>query len=116
MPTKALKPCSWPGCPNLVKGGRCSDHRKEQDERPSAARRGYGRKWQAYSKWFLSQHPVCACGCGGKATDVDHIIPVSGPDDPLFWARDNHQALAHECHTRKTNQERGDKNLWRDLE
>lgn len=36
------------------------------------------------------------------ATEVDHIIPVTGPDDPLFWEESNHQPLTHECHSRKT--------------
>lgn len=49
---------------------------------------------------------VCACGCGQACTiengDIDHIIPVSGPNDPLFWQRSNHQPLIHGHHSRKT--------------
>jgi 5-methylcytosine-specific restriction endonuclease McrA len=32
---------------------------------------------------------------------VDHIKEVSGPYDPLFWDRSNHQALCFECHEKK---------------
>lgn len=39
------------------------------------------------------------------ATEVDHITPVSGPDDPLFWDDKNHQGLTHSCHSRKTMSE-----------
>ena len=84
-----------------------------QHDRPSSARRGYGRRWQKYREAFLADHPLCQCGtwccpfgCSRLATDVDHIQPVSGPDDPLFWEESNHQALAHECHSRKTGRER----------
>lgn len=70
--------------------------------RPNSAARGYGSRWRKYRLAFLSRHPVCACGCGHGATDVDHIKPVDGPDDPLFWDPKNHQPLTHECHSRKT--------------
>jgi len=74
-------------------------------QRPSSAKRGYGRRWQRYRLTFLASHPMCNCGCGYPATDVDHIIPVSGPDDQLFWDPDNHQALTHSCHSKKTRAE-----------
>jgi 5-methylcytosine-specific restriction protein A len=75
--------------------------------RPSAPRRGYGRKWQAYAKNFLRVHPFCACGCGRASECVDHIKAVSGPGDPLFWESSNHQALSNACHSRKTVLEDG---------
>ena len=74
-------------------------------QRPSAARRGYGRRWQRYRLSFLAEHPICDCGCGHPSTDLDHIIPATGPDDPLFWDPDNHQALTHKCHSKKTMKE-----------
>jgi 5-methylcytosine-specific restriction endonuclease McrA len=39
---------------------------------------------------------------------IDHIVPVTGPDDPRFWDMSNHQALcsrAHGCHDRKRQRE-----------
>lgn len=44
----------------------------------------------------------------GKLTEakhVDHILPVSGRDDPLFWDVSNHQPLCHACHSQKTAKE-----------
>jgi 5-methylcytosine-specific restriction protein A len=80
--------------------------------RKSAHERGYGARWQRYTKWFLAGHPICQCtdctvnGTIKAATDVDHVKPVSGPDDPLFWEPTNHQAMAHDCHARKTAREK----------
>jgi 5-methylcytosine-specific restriction protein A len=58
---------------------------------------------------YLAEHPLCVeCEREGRAeaaTDVDHIVPVTGPDDPLFWEESNHAALCHSCHSRKTARE-----------
>jgi len=40
------------------------------------------------------------------AVIVDHIFPVAGPGDPLFWPSWNHQGLCIACHNRKTAKER----------
>lgn len=37
---------------------------------------------------------------------VDHVIPVSGPDDPLFWDESNWQPLSNSCHGKKTIEDR----------
>ena len=99
--------------------------------RGSAHERGYGGRWQQYREWFLSQCPLCgdrpkvaqpllaapirpveefsrckAAGLVRAAVIVDHIIPVAGPGDPLFWAAWNHQGLCVACHNRKTARER----------
>ena len=79
----------------------------KQDNRPSAASRGYGRRWQRVSKAFLRKHPLCECqdckrlGEIKAATVVDHKIPHKG-DMKLFWNRNNWQAMAKECHDHKT--------------
>ena len=39
------------------------------------------------------------------ATDVDHIVRVSGPDDPRFFDETAVQSLCHACHARKTAME-----------
>jgi 5-methylcytosine-specific restriction protein A len=36
------------------------------------------------------------------ATDVDHVVPVSGPDDPRFLDFGQVQSLCHPCHSRKS--------------
>ena len=107
------KPCVHPGCMALVKGGgsRCSKHaqqdqREYDQQRGSAAKRGYGRRWQRYRASFLAEHPICS-RCGDVAEAVDHIQPVTGPDDPLFWEPTNHQGLCQSCHSSKTASEDG---------
>ncbi|MCK4609492.1 MAG: HNH endonuclease, partial [Gammaproteobacteria bacterium] len=43
--------------------------------RGSAAKRGYGRRWQRLRAAVLSTDPIC-CMCHSEvATVVDHIIP-----------------------------------------
>jgi 5-methylcytosine-specific restriction endonuclease McrA len=37
--------------------------------------------------------------------DLDHIHPVTGPDDPAFYDPANHQSLCHACHSAKTMSE-----------
>ena len=37
-----------------------------------------------------------------SATIVDHIIPIEGEADVLFWPASNHQSLCAACHGRKT--------------
>jgi len=83
-------------------------------QRGSAAKRGYGYRWQQYSKARLRRHPLCVgypLGMHGErvvmATQTDHIIAVRGPGDPLFWATDNHQSLCDTCHSSKTAIEDG---------
>lgn len=80
-----------------------------QDPRPSAAARGYGWRWQKTADGFLRKHPLCVhCDANGKITIarcVDHIVPITGAHDPLFWKRDNWQALCISCHSRKTMSE-----------
>jgi len=75
-------------------------------EFPHAAARGYGYRWQKYSRAFLARHPLCVrCRQAGRATPsecTDHIVPVTGPDDPGFWKPTNHQALCWRCHSVKT--------------
>lgn len=78
---------------------------KAAPQRPSAAKRGYGRGWQALRLSFLADHPLCV-ECRGRglvvaATEVDHVTPHKG-DPALFWNSGNLQGLCHTCHSRKT--------------
>ena len=118
MPNAPLKPCSKPGCGTLCEGGRCPEHRSEQRKQADAQRgnahqRGYGARWQAASKGWLREHPLCACPeCKEgelrytAATVVDHIIPHKG-DMVLFWDRNNWQSMSKTCHDKKTATEDG---------
>lgn len=90
----------------------------------SATARGYGYRWQKYTKQYKRDHPYCVAlhcyehnqifkkgqaqhcptckqslrVCGRPAQCVDHIVPVKGPDDPLFWTPHNHEGLCYSCH------------------
>ena len=105
VPKKCKKPCKHPGCPNLTDGLYCAEHQPLHPDRPSAAKRGYGSKWQRLSKAYLRRHPLCVrCKAQGRftaATVVDHIIPHRG-DPHLMWDESNWQALCKSCHDHKT--------------
>ena len=77
--------------------------------RGSSASRGYGGRWRKYRAVFLREHPLCvACQRAGRLTaalHVDHITPVDGDSDPLFWDESNHQGLCASCHSQKTAKE-----------
>lgn len=98
----------------LVSSSRCERHqvdiKRAEQERGSAAQRGYGRKWQAARAAFLAENPLCkACRDAGRktaASQVDHIVPHKG-DVSLFWRRSNWQALCGPCHSAKTAREDG---------
>lgn len=115
MPSKSLRPCSYPGCPELVKSGKCERHskqaqQKQDDRRGSANERGYNYRWQKARLTYLRQHPLCVeCERAGKivpATVVDHVTPHKG-DQSLFWDVSNWQSLCAYHHNLKTVQEDG---------
>ena len=114
MPTKKLvKPCAYPGCPTLHRGGLyCAKHiKKVGGIRAKTAEMGYGGEWRKARAKFLRAHPYCVCAdCKAagrrRATVVDHIIPHRG-DMTLFWDQTNWQAMASPCHNKKTFREDG---------
>ena len=118
MPRAAKRPCTYPGCGALTDDGRCGKHKRVEarlhdKQRGSAHARGYGARWQKASAAFLRAHPLCQCpecGEGELRTRVsqvtDHKIPHRG-DMALFWDSDNWQAMAKECHDKKTATEDG---------
>ena len=115
MPTRPLGPCGDPTCPERATNrGYCATHRaartaEYEEGRGSSSARGYDRKWRAYRTSFLGDLANLYCAgypgvgtCLKTSTEVDHIVPVKGPEDPLFWEPTNHQGLCHDCHSRKT--------------
>jgi 5-methylcytosine-specific restriction protein A len=102
MPTRL---CAEPRCPNpATYRGRCPTHSQQRERQTHPNKALYSSKrWQLTRRRVLFDHPICACGCGEVASDVDHIVPVEQGGDR--WARSNLQPLAHECHARKTRQE-----------
>jgi 5-methylcytosine-specific restriction enzyme A len=114
MANKALRFCLHPGCNALTTDRYCSAHQSDENEqralsdkkRGNANQRGYTYRWSKYSKWFLSQpgNQICKLhleGCTIVAECVDHIIAVTGPDDPNFFKRENHQSSCLRCNTKK---------------
>ena len=67
----ALTLCLEAGCPNLVKRGRCPEHRR----RPRRKNQTYStHQWRTTRARYLTTHPTSLC-CGAPTEDVDHIIP-----------------------------------------
>lgn len=107
---RALKPCSTPGCPELVPRGtsRCKACAAAADlARGTAAQRGYkGRGHARFRRAVLRRDPVCVlCGMA-VATVADHYPlsrrelaadPAADPDDPKHG-----RGLCPRCHSRET--------------
>ncbi|MCG3462960.1 HNH endonuclease [Xenorhabdus bovienii] len=113
MPWQPLKRCSYPNCRKRVKSGRCEQHqreaRRQQDkQRGTRTQQGYSNRWGRYRLQYLKANPLCVhCrqqDIYASATIVDHIIPIQGEADVLFWSEFNHQSLCPPCHNRKTIQ------------
>ncbi len=108
MPNKPPHQCNHYGCKNVTIDRFCAEHNKESKQfygidRESAAKRGYGSRWQKASKAYLRQHPICV-ECGQEADLVDHIKPHKG-DMVLFWKIENWQAMCDRCHNIKRQRE-----------
>jgi len=100
-----------PGAGEIRARDKRQRQRKLDKARGSAHARGYTRKWARYASGYLLRHPLCV-ECAEHERDqlaecVDHVQPVSGPDDPGFWDEANHQPLCWSCHSRKTAREDG---------
>ena len=59
----------------------------------------YSTRWRAARRCYLVKHPTC--GCGAKATVVDHVVPRAVAPE-LEWASSNWQPMCASCHARKT--------------
>jgi len=94
MPTKAKTHSE------LERERKGIEYERPRDNRPSAARRGYGSRWRKLRLMQLRRYPLCQWpGCNKPATDVDHIVPrASGGTDDA----DNLQSLCHAHHSVKT--------------
>ncbi len=97
--------CPHRGCTNRMP---CPTHTRT----PSTRAKPYNNtRWRKFRLAYLRQHPLCirclAQGITRAATDVDHITPVTGPDDPSFWTGP-FQALDRDCHREKTREDQRD--------
>lgn len=65
MPRSPKKPCKYPGCPKLTRGGYCLEHQRmvdkayEQYGRDKESKKRYGYKWRKIRSRFLQAHPLC---------------------------------------------------------
>ncbi len=108
MPKAAYRPCSKPGCPNLVRDGSyCDVHKQERArafQRDPKTQRLYDREWQRKRKLQLARHPWCQdCeeqGLFVEATDVHHEIRHQG--DRKKFIESPLRSLCHTCHSRHT--------------
>ena len=110
-----MRVCSEPGCPELTKAGKCSEHRKaarrrSERGRPSAVERGYGKAWRKTRTAFLRAFPTCI-DCGDVATVADHaprtradLIAQGAPDPDAF---EHLEPRCASCHSSKTGREDG---------
>ena len=93
MPTKPMRPCGWPGCPELVTRGYCERHAaivRQRDNERRAARRSTTVRDRVDKR----DGRVCVrCGAPGRAKH--HIIPLAegGADDER-----NVVTLCDRCH------------------
>ncbi|MCZ9839079.1 HNH endonuclease signature motif containing protein [Brachyspira hyodysenteriae] len=72
-----------------------------------AYKRYKSKKWRAFRESFLKENPICKnfAECHNFAEHVDHIKRIESEDDPLFYDKNNLQALCKRCHSRKTAKE-----------
>ena len=118
MPKRALRPCSQPGCPNLVQSGYCAEHRNLQIKHHILEhQRLYNhRAWDRLRAAQLAKEPWCA-DCLKEdiytpSTDVDHLEPHLG--DPVKFFTGKLQSLCKPHHSSKTLKEiksRGDRKV-----
>ena len=95
---QSWRPCTVPGCPELTLNTRCEDHKYARPQ---------GRRWARLRRAVLREFPECQLrfeGCTIWGTEVDHRVPLFVGGEP--WAWDNLQSVCHECHTKKSNEER----------
>lgn len=68
--------------------------------------RGYGVDWQRLRLQILAAEPLCRmCAEINRvtgATEVDHIVPFNGIDDPLRLDPANLRPLCTPCHRKRT--------------
>ena len=115
MPRKPLKPCRFPGCPELTDEQYCEKHRKtarrqyDKYERSEDIHLKYGFRWHKIRQRYAKAHPLCElCLKEGRYTPVEevhHILPIAkgGTHD-----ESNLMSLCRSCHN-KIHIEMGDR-------
>ena len=109
-PKAPARSCSQQPCAGIAeRGGRCAMHSQQAERwRGSSADRGYGSDWKRLRILKLGTNPICEIriNCAGAlATEVDHIIPFSGPSDPLRLEWSNLQSACKSCNSAKARRD-----------
>jgi len=77
-----------------------------RSDRLSSTARGYGADWRRVRERVLAIEPLCReCDKQGRvtvATEVDHIDPFEGVDDPRRLDPENLRPLCTPCHRART--------------
>ena len=110
MPNRALSPCTYPGCAELLsKPGRCDKHKRESGwtrykADMTTTQRGYGHAWRKLRDQIMRRDSGLCQPCLKQnrttlAHAVDHVVPKEqgGTDD-----ENNLQSICRDCHTHKT--------------
>jgi 5-methylcytosine-specific restriction endonuclease McrA len=87
--------------------------KRTPDVRQSAAKRGYGERWNRFRKQliesFARQGKSLNCAECGRlikgSPHFDHIVPVKSADDQRFYDEANIQLLHRSCHGAKTRRD-----------
>lgn len=114
MPSAPLRTCPGsPTCPNLVAKGPCKACARKRDQlRGSRHQRGYDAAWVRLTDvfWRDPAHQYCrrcaARGIQEAATQVDHIVPFEGLEDPRRLDPTNLQPLCGTCNRQKALEHR----------
>ena len=107
-----LRPCTVPGCQELVVKGRCDKHKHKTQDTPKRLKqaRFYKRKhWRRARARKLNEQPLCQeCLRRGRTTpavDVHHKVKRT-IDDSLSLDLGNLEALCKRCHAIESAKER----------
>ena len=110
MPSATKRYCTWPGCPELVQGGRCQAHQAAKHKHIDRKRKGAEHRavyqtvaWRRLRAVLLSGEPWCRACRTEWAAEVDHIVPISAGGGA--YELSNLQPLCKSCHSRKTMSE-----------
>jgi len=98
------KSCTTPGCPEIVRTGKCEKHSKQQGKEHRHRRHNepfYNTiGWQKRRKAYRTAFPLCErClmrGITKRADMVHHIIPISEGGSKTSWS--NLESLCNACH------------------
>ena len=100
MPAHSLRPCTQPGCGELVTHGRCAKHAYQDRSGPTNPK--YLRKaWRELRAAKLRAEPLCKeCFALGRVVPAACVDHKDG--NPENDRAENLQSLCLACHARKT--------------